>query len=198
MALPWLRLIDLALGLNDVVRRVRARTDNTETTRALTGQASTALGGVETRMAGVVVSALKEAFDRDHVRLQLEREKLEAERQRADRILKLELLRQAGEREIGRMQTLTAAGLVGLSASVALSFRLPPSGGGRFLIGMAMALLLSSLICAFAEQARLSRTIAAADDRLSVESATAPQTAGVAAPWLVAAGFVAVAIAALL
>lgn len=198
MALPWLRLIDLALGLNDVVRRVRARNDNPEQARSLTSTGSTALGGVETRMAGVVVSALKEAFDRDHVRLQLEREKLEAERQRAERILKLELLRQAGEREIGRMRTVSAAGLVGLAISVALSFRAPATIGGRVLIGVALALLLGSLMCAFAEHARLSRTIAAADDRLSVESATAPQTAGVAAPWLVMAGFVAVAIAALL
>ena len=68
-------------------------------------------GGLEARMAGVVVAALKEAFDRDSRRLELEREQLAAERQRAERALQLELQRQAGDREIGRLRLL--AGVAG-------------------------------------------------------------------------------------
>ena len=45
------------------------------------------LGALETRLAGVVVAALKEAFDRDKARMDLERETLEAERARAERAL---------------------------------------------------------------------------------------------------------------
>ena len=65
-----------------------------------------ALGQLETRLAGVVVAALQEAFDRDSRRLELEREQLEAERRRAERLLQLELLRQAGDREVGRLRLL--------------------------------------------------------------------------------------------
>ena len=56
-------------------------------------------GPLEVRLAGVVVAALKEAFDRDHQRLELEREQIEAERMRAERLLRIELARQAGNRE---------------------------------------------------------------------------------------------------
>ena len=38
------------------------------------------LGQLETRLTGVVVAALKEAFDRDRVRMDLERAQFEAER----------------------------------------------------------------------------------------------------------------------
>ena len=40
-------------------------------------------GALEARLAGVVVAALKEAFDRDSRRLELERDQLAAERLRA-------------------------------------------------------------------------------------------------------------------
>jgi hypothetical protein len=43
------------------------------------------LGQLETRLTGVVVAALKEAFDRDSRRLDLEHEQVNAERQRAER-----------------------------------------------------------------------------------------------------------------
>ena len=36
-----------------------------------------AIGQLETRLAGVVVAALKEAFDRDRVRMDLERAQME-------------------------------------------------------------------------------------------------------------------------
>ena len=93
MPLPWLRIIDGVLGATDLVRWVKGQPP-----------ADTRIAGesrLEARLAGVVVSALKEAFDRDHQRLELERQRLEEERNRAERLLRLEWLRQAGEREIG-------------------------------------------------------------------------------------------------
>src|SRR5215471_1910164 len=100
MAVPWLRLIDAGIGLVNFARGRKAAID------PLTGEQRLeprprVFGGLETRLAGVVVAALREAFDRDARRLDLEREQLDAERQRAERALKLELLRQAAEREIG-------------------------------------------------------------------------------------------------
>ncbi|MBA3640993.1 MAG: hypothetical protein H0W53_17365, partial [Acidobacteria bacterium] len=52
---------------------------------------SRGLGPLETRLAGVVVAALKEAFDRDKARMDLERDTLEGERSRAERALAAEL-----------------------------------------------------------------------------------------------------------
>lgn len=198
MAVPWLRLIDAALGLSDVVRRTRGRRADTESRQLATTQSSSMLGGFEARLAGVVVSALREAFDRDSRRLDLEREHMEAERQRAERLLRLDLLRQAGEREIARMRLLGVSATGGWVAALALSAWLPSAGAARFLLGSGLVVLPVAFLCAFSEQARLARTIATADDRLSIESATASGVAGIAAPWLVATGFVALSLGALL
>src|SRR6185369_13257388 len=96
-----------ALGLANFARGRRAvgspTSDDPQQQQLET--ASRVPGGLEARMAGVVVAALKEAFDRDTRRLELEREQLAAERQRAER-LRLELHRQAGDREIGRLRLL--------------------------------------------------------------------------------------------
>ena len=52
------------------------------------------LGHLEARLTGVMVSALKEAFDRDAARLDLERAALDDQRRRAEEALRLELVRQ--------------------------------------------------------------------------------------------------------
>lgn len=197
MAVPWLRLIDAALGMGDVVRRVRARSGIADDTRQL-AQTSSALGGIEARLAGVVVAALKEAFDRDNQRIELERQKQDAERERAERALRLELLRQAGEREISRLRWIAAIAVSGWIGALLLASRLLATSGSRVLLGAGLALLLIAMACAFTDQSRIGRSLAVADDRLSVETATAPGLAGVAAPWLVAAGFAAITIAVLL
>ena len=49
----------------------------------------------------MLVAALKEAFDRDSTRIEMERSQIEAERQRAEEALRAELRRQAGERALG-------------------------------------------------------------------------------------------------
>src|SRR5437868_13412171 len=80
-------------------------------------------GIVEARLASVVVAALKEAFDRDTRRLELEREQANAERERSDRALKLELRRQAGDREIGRLRLLAGVAVVAWLGPLFLSAR---------------------------------------------------------------------------
>ena len=110
MPLPWLQLIDAGLGVANFARGRKAPSAPTATNEQLEA-AGRAPGGLEARLAGVVVAALKEAFERDTRRLDLEREQLEAERERAERALRLELQRQAGDREIGRLRLL--AGVAG-------------------------------------------------------------------------------------
>ena len=54
-------------------------------------------------------------------RLELERQRIEDERRRAERALKLELLRQAGEREVSRLRRLGGAALASLFAALFLT-----------------------------------------------------------------------------
>src|SRR5213593_2137535 len=68
---------------------------------------------IEMRLTNVVVAALKEAFDRDHARLELERTHLEEQRRRAEETMRIELRRQAVDRELGRLRLLAGAGLIG-------------------------------------------------------------------------------------
>ena len=194
MAVPWLRLLDAAIGVTDLVRSSRGRAKDTQT-MAL---APSSMGRLETRLAGVVVGALKEAFDRDSQRLEIERQHAEAERLRLERVMRLERLRQAGEREIARMRLMAVTAIVGWAGTLFLATPLLATVGGRIMLGAGWTLLLVALACAFAEQARLGRTLAAGDDRLSVESAVAPGMAGIAVPWLLTAGLIAVTLGVLL
>jgi hypothetical protein len=200
MPVPWLQLIDAALGVANFARGRKAAAPAPppdEGMQQVEAGARTA-GGLEARMAGVVVAALKEAFDRDSRRLELEREQLAAERQRAERALKLELQRQAGDREIGRMRLL--AGVAGLAwvATLLLSTRLIGSGvAARVTLGAGWLLLLGAVAASFMAQSRVATALdalAAGDDRHAVH-ATASATLAV---FLLVAGLMLAGIAALI
>ena len=95
MPIPWLGLLDLALGLGNMARgQKRAATDAEGGPLTTTGRG----GPLDARIAGVMVAALKEVFDRDSRRIELERDQMEADRLRAERAMRLEQLRQVGER----------------------------------------------------------------------------------------------------
>src|SRR5437588_7256980 len=112
MAVPWLRLLDMLIGATDLARGGRSTRTPAEAESQQLAAGSRAFGHLETRLAGVVVAALKEAFDRDTRRLELEHEHLEAERRRAEQAMTLELLRQTADREIGRLRLVAVAALV--------------------------------------------------------------------------------------
>ena len=113
----------------------------------------------------MVVAALKEAFDRDASRLELEREQLERERVRAERMLKIELLRQAGDREIGRLRLMAGVAVGSWIGTLLFSTRLiggPP--GARIMLGAGWLLLLAALSLSFAAQSRVGRALARIDE----------------------------------
>ena len=99
----WMRVLDTVSGLAQLTERLR-RPAGAGSGRAAAPSGAGALGGLEARMAGVLVAALKEAFDRDSTRLEMERSQIEAERRRAEEALRAELRRQAGERALGQLQ----------------------------------------------------------------------------------------------
>jgi hypothetical protein len=172
MPLPWLQLIDAALGIANFARgRKQAAAEPDHTTQQLEAGAR-APGGLEARMAGVVVAALKEAFDRDARRLEFEREQLAAEHQRAERALKLEMLRQAGDREIGRMRLVAGVSGLAWAATLLLSTRLIGAGvASRTTLGVGWLLLLGAVAASFIAQSRAAAAVdalAAGDDRQGI------------------------------
>jgi hypothetical protein len=186
MPLPWLRIIDGVLGATDLVRWVKGQPP---TDTRIAGESR-----LEARLAGVVVSALKEAFDRDHQRLELERQRLAEERDRAERLLRLEWLRQAGEREIARLRVLAAVALAGWLGTLFLVARMTANGtAGRVMLGLTWLFLLSALAAAFSAQSRVAAELGRMDDRSSSSEITR-SVAGIAAPWLIVAGLATIAV----
>src|SRR5262249_25152738 len=75
---------------------------------------------LELRLTNVVIAALKEAFDRDHQRLELERTHLEEQRRRAEEAARMELRRETINHEVGRLRLLSGIALVGWIVAVIL------------------------------------------------------------------------------
>ena len=190
MPLPWLRIIDGVLGATDLVRWARGQQPAPDT-RLESGSR------LEARLAGVVVSALKEAFDRDHQRLELERQRLEEERERADRLLRLEWLRQAGEREIARLRVLAGVALAGWLGTLFLVGRVTASGTtSRVMLGLSWLFLLTALASSFSAQSQVATELGRMDDRSSSSDVTR-SVAGVASQWLIVAGLATIAVSVL-
>jgi hypothetical protein len=215
MPVPWLRILDAVIGVTDLMRSRRIRqlnptgppgagaamTDVQQVKQVQHAQqidgGGPALGGLEARLAGVVVAALKEAFDRDTRRLELERQQLEAERARADRALRLELARQAGDREIGRLRLIALVGAGSWLATLLAAARVLAGGpAGRAVLGGGLVLLLAGSAASFAGQSRVSRALELMGDELgSADSTVSSGAAGALALWLVFAGLVLVGLA---
>lgn len=204
MAVPWLRVLDTVLGVVDLTRSRRGGRDDAQPRQVTSGEradleATRVPGALEARLAGVVVAALKEAFDRDSRRLEAEREQQAAERERAERALRLELHRQAGDREIGRLRLL---GGIAVAAWIGTLFLAPRLGGGsiaaRAALGAGWLLLLGAVAASFAAQS----SVAAALGSLSVNADLSPQprwptTGGSVALWLTVAGLAVIGLAVL-
>ncbi len=182
MAFPWLRLLDAALGMTDIARRVKA-----PPSELAPGTAAP----LEARLAGVVVAALKEAFDRDTRRLELERDQIEAERKRAEQALRLELRRQTGEREIGRLRLVAAIAVTSWLATLFFSRELLQGGAAtRAALGIGWVLLLGALGSAFTAQSTVA-------DRIGGDGDLSSGPAGAIAPWLIVVGLAVIGLAVL-
>jgi hypothetical protein len=158
-----------------------------------------AIGQLEARLAGVVVAALKEAFDRDSKRLDFERRQIDSERLRAERALKLELASQAGDREIGRLRLIAAVAVASWLGTLFFSRGLMGGPlGARIALGSGWALLLAALGAAFAAQSAVGDALARIDEPGHRADAVSSGVAGVLAPWLILAGLALVGLAVLI
>lgn len=194
MAFPWLRILNAVIGVSDLARVVKGRAAQP------TGDLDQlAVGGrgvaLETRLAGVVVAALKEAFDRDHQRLELEREQMTAERQRAERVLRIDLARQAGEQAIGRLRLLAGVAVASWLGTLFFAARVTGTEvASRVALGIGWVLLLAALAASFVGQSAVTRGLNRADAGDSVS----PGTAGELAPWLLVSGLAVIGLGVLL
>jgi hypothetical protein len=172
----WMRVIDTVSGLARMGGRLRATLDP-----SYPQVPETAARGLETRLAGVVVAALKEAFDRDRARMELERSHIEEERRRAEEALAAELRRQTAERALGQLRLLALMALGMWMLSAALAVWLPGMRAGlpRGLLGAGWALAFATLGCTFAGSQAISLWTAR-----PVNSAPPSGGAAAAAPWL--------------
>jgi hypothetical protein len=202
VALPWLRILDVVIGATDLARsrKIRTLTDEQQQQQQQQQLEAGARGGVggivEARLASVVVAALKEAFDRDTRRLELEREQANAERERAERALRLELRRQAGDREIGRLRLLAGVAVVAWLGTLFFSARLMGGPvGARAALGFGWMLLLAAVAASFSAQSR----VAAALDVFTPDDRSTPSVAGGALTvWLIVAGLALICVAVLI
>ncbi|SRR5260221_5390794 len=189
MPIPWLRLLDIALGVTNLAQMRAARAGE---------EAETAAGASahhEPGLASVVTSALREVFERDARRMQMLQEKAEADQQRAERALRVELLSRAADREASRLRLLAGCALATWIAAVVASIWLnSDSLAVRVLFGSGMLLQLASFASALLVHTTLS-------DPLEVLATTNDMTRrkGISgldvALWLLIAGLVAVGFA---
>jgi hypothetical protein len=172
----WLRVIDTVSGLARTAGRIRATFDP-----GSTDIAEGATRGLETRLAGVVVAALKEAFDRDRARMDLERSQIEAEQRRAEEALAAELRRQAADRALGQLKLLAIIAIAAWMLSAALAVWLPGMRAGipRGLLGAGWALSFAALGCTFVAFQTISDWGSAGGN-----ATMPPSRAAATAPWL--------------
>jgi hypothetical protein len=181
------RAYDAVMALGDVARKFKGPSPAPppETSLAQTAAAQGIAGQIEARLTNVVVAALKEAFDRDHARLELERAQIEEQRLRAEEALRLELRRQAIDREIARLRLLAGTALVGWIASIAVLFIHPSGVPSRIVLGIGWLLLLGALGAAFNAQGRINTHPPERAERVEV---------GAIPLWLMIAGLAATAV----
>jgi hypothetical protein len=184
------RAYDALMGLRDAARRFKDSATAAKPETSLSPTAAQGLAGqIESRLTNVVVAALKEAFDRDHTRLELERVQIEEQRRRAEEALRLELRRQTVDREIGRLRLLAGTALIGWIASIAVLFAHQASVPSRLVLGAGWLLLLGALGAAFTAQGRVNANQIDKPQRTD---------AGALPLWLLIAGLAATAISLLL
>jgi hypothetical protein len=171
----WMRVLETVNGLARMGGRLRSMTLESDP------GAHSGPGALETRLAGVVVAALKEAFDRDRTRMDLERAQVEAEQRRAEAALAAELRRQTAERLLGQLRLLAIMAIGTWMLSAALAVWLPGMRAGlpRGLLAAGWALAFGALGCTFAGSQRVSAWTAAAAYSTPPSSAAAST-----APWL--------------
>jgi hypothetical protein len=191
-----IRTFDAMMAFTDAARKLKSNPPARppDTSPAAGSASGTLANHLEAKLTNVVVAALKEAFDRDHARLELERAQLDDQRRRADEAMRLELRRQAADRELARMRLLAATALVAWLASVlVLGTRAGETAAiARVALGGGWLLLLGALALSFSAQGRINAYVPEQNAPLDAGRS------GAAVLWLLVAGLALTAVSLLL
>jgi hypothetical protein len=194
MPVPWLRLLDAAIGVTDLVRRRRTRALG----RAASGEGDEEEGAPDGRGSNF---RGRPSYDPEAELVKIERQRLDAERLRAERVAALELVRQAGDREISRLRLLAGIAVASWAGTLWFAVRLVGFGGigARIALGAGWILLLCAIALAFAGQARVARHVQQAGDWSTIApGAVSSGASGTAALSLLVAGLALASLAALI
>ena len=186
--LTWLRALNAIGTVAEASKVFRGASTDVEREAAGGEAGSTQL---EARLASVVVAALKEAFDRDRARFNLEQGHLDAERERAEARLRLEWLRQTSERTLGQVRMIAVMSLVVWVASGLLLVWLPGSQASapKLLLGFGWGALIATVACAFVAHNRITTWLVGAQ-MSDATPADLPQSSSITIlPWLLVLGF---------
>lgn len=156
-------------------------------------------GSLETRLANVVVAALREAFDRDRARFDMERELHSAAEARRAQELRFEWLRHLATQAMTQTRHLAMLSVVVWIASVIAAGWLAPVGTTvKLLLGVGWGGLSAAMTAAFMTHQRLAGWLAlgALGGAASSETTSTPATgelpefrAQTLLPWLFLCGF---------
>ena len=189
-----LRAAETLINIGQVVRRPRApETDiapHAEEAPQDLAAGTRLFGQLEARLAGVLVSALKEAFDRDRAHLEMEREQIEQERRRAEQLMRAEMLRQAGERELASIRATIGVALAVWITSVVFMMVQRGAGGiaGLVLLAIGWGVLLAALGASFAAYRHVTGLMLQASRETSDAAALSRHPLAPVIPWLVVVG----------
>lgn len=186
MAIGWLRILDALTGVSEIARLLRGAGAKPGASGGLV-PGSPMLGQVEARLANVVVAALKEAFDRDSARLELERAHLEAERRRAEELRRREALRHAADRRLAEARLVAGCALIAWVTSVAFVMMLTPHPTlwSRRVLTCGWACLLATIACSLADHVRTTAWLGRFDSTLDLPRSRASSLS----LWLLILGF---------
>lgn len=193
----WLRALNAVGTVAEATRLFRGQGQPNDQTPAVSESA----GGLETRLANVVVAALREAFDRDRARFDLERDLHEAEAARRAEALRFEWLRQTATQALTQTRYLAILSVAVWVASAIAAVWLSPLGtAAKSLLGVGWASLSVAIAAAFMTHHHLTVWMARASFNNDVPSSPTatpielPQfPAQTLLPWLFLGGFLATA-----
>jgi hypothetical protein len=185
------KAVDAIVAVRDAARRFRrTEPESPEPPPPPSSVVSSLPGQIEAKLTGVVIAALKEAFERDHARLELERAQMEEARRRTEQALRLERQRQAADRELARLRLLAGAAMIAWVVSVALTAagRAGDSVPGIVALIVGWVLMLGSFAASFLAQGRVGALVR--DD----EDAGSPTAGAILSLWLLILGLAVTAV----
>ena len=184
----WLRALNAVGTVAEAAKLFRGARGSA---RAPEATVETGATDLETGLANVVVAALREAFDRDRARFDLERDAREAERAHAEQALRLERLRQTGTHVLGQVRLMTVFSLaVWVVSAAAVGYLAPLPAGAKLLLGFGWGTLVASMGAAFIAHQRLTAWLATEPVELLSDTGLPRIAAQVALPWLLLTGFI--------